>query len=61
MPIRKYISGTAFDPETIEAMAAAFERARTILNLGNPDDDPLAEIVAKKVVSLASQGCLDPR
>lgn len=59
MPIRKFISGTTFNPETIQVMATAFERARTILNLDSPDD-PLVEIVAKKVIALASQGCLDP-
>lgn len=60
MPIKKYIPGTAFGPETIKDMTTAFERIRTILNLENPDD-PLVEIVAKKVISLASQGTLDPK
>jgi len=59
MPIRKFIPGAAFDPETINVMVAAFERLRTILNLDKPDD-PLIEIVAKKVISLASQGISDP-
>ena len=59
MPIRKFIPGATFDPETIKVMVTAFEGARTILNLDNPDD-PLIEIVAKKVISLASQGISDP-
>lgn len=59
MPIRKYIPGATFGPETIKDMTDAFERIRVILNLDNPND-PLIEIIAKKVVSLASQGCLDP-
>ena len=59
MPIRKFIPGATFSPETIKDMTVAFERIRVILNLENPDD-PLVEVVAKKVVSLASQGILDP-
>jgi hypothetical protein len=57
MPIRKYIPGATFEPETIKDMTTALERIRSILNLENPDD-PLVEVVAKKVISLASQGIL---
>jgi hypothetical protein len=60
MPIRKFIPGATFSPETIKDMTAAFERIRVILNLKSPDD-PLVEVVAKKIVSLASQGILDPK
>ena len=60
MPIRKYIPGATFDPETIKDMTTAFERIRVVLNLENAYD-PLVEVVAKKVISLASQGCLDPK
>jgi len=48
MPIRKYIAGSSFDPETITRMVAAFEGARSILNLHDPND-PMVETVAKKV------------
>lgn len=58
MPIRKYIGGSSFNPETIARMAAALEGVRTVLNLKAPDD-PLIETVAKKIVSLASQGITD--
>jgi hypothetical protein len=59
MPIRKYIPGATFDPEAIKVMVSAFEGARTILNLSDAND-PLVEIVAKKVVSLVSEGTTDP-
>jgi hypothetical protein len=39
-------------------MSTAFEKACMILNVGG--SDPLAETVAKKIVSLASQGVTDP-
>lgn len=59
MPIKKFIPGSYFDPYTIERMTAAFESVRAILNITDPDD-PLVETVAKKVISLASQGIVDP-
>ena len=60
MPIRKYIPGATFDPEAIKDMITAFERIRVVLNLENAYD-PLIEVVAKKVISLASQGYLNPK
>ena len=58
MPIRKYVAGSAFDPETVAHMVTAFEAVRTILNLRD-SNDPLLETVAKKIISLASQGVTD--
>jgi hypothetical protein len=57
---KKYIPGTTFGPETIKDMTTAFERIRRVLKLKDPDD-PLIEVVAKKVISLACQGTLDPK
>ena len=59
MTIRKFIPGATFGPETIKDMTTAFEQIRTVLKLKDPDD-PLVEVVAKKVISLASQGTFDP-
>ena len=59
MPIRKFVAGSAFDPETIARMITAFEGARTVLNLQDPNDR-MVETVAKKIISLASQGIIDP-
>lgn len=59
MPIRKYLGGASFDPETIEVMVRAFDDTRVILNVKS-ESDPLAEVVAKKVISLASEGITDP-
>ena len=58
MPIKKYIPDTTFGPETIKDMTTAFERIRIVLKLKDPYG-PLIEIIAKKVVSLASQGAGD--
>ncbi len=58
MPIRKYIPGPAFSPEEIAMMTNAFEKIQVVLNMKGADD-PLAEIIAKKIVSLASQRIFD--
>jgi hypothetical protein len=60
MPIRNYIGGSTFGPETIAEMITAFEGLQAILNLNDPND-PMVETVAKKVISLASQGITDPK
>jgi hypothetical protein len=57
MPIRKYTAGAAFGPDAIARMDAAFQKACSILNIQG--SDPLVETVAKKIVSLASQGITD--
>ena len=41
-------------------MTTALERIRTVLRLED-SDDPLVEVIAKKVISLASQGTFDPK
>ncbi len=48
-----------FDPETLEAMSVAFERACCALAL-RVRNDPINDIVAKKIVNFAHQGMRDP-
>ena len=55
MPIRKYLADANFDPEAIEIITIAYKESCTILNVHGPED-PLSEVVAKKVFSLASHG-----
>jgi len=55
MPIRKYIEGHAFDPETIEVMSAALAKACASLGLVDKDD-PVIRLVALKVIELARAG-----
>lgn len=59
MPIRKFASGATFSPEQLASMTAAFERLKVILNLELPDD-PQIEVLAKKIISVASEGISDP-
>jgi hypothetical protein len=58
MPIRKYVAGTTFGPKSIGTMVSAFHEICTILNV-HGSTDPLRELIAKKVVSVASQGQQD--
>jgi hypothetical protein len=60
VPSGGIISGATFGPETIKDMTTALERIRTVLKLED-SDDPLVEVIAKKVISLASQGTFDPK
>jgi hypothetical protein len=59
MAIYRLIANGSFGPEEIKAMTAAYEAA--LLDLGLVDrDDPLTEIVATAIVSIASMGERDP-
>lgn len=58
MPIRRFLGDASFDPEAVAAISAAFEEALRILNLDR--NDPLAEIVASKIIGLARTGDRDP-
>ena len=59
MPITPFLAGQAFDPETIEAMSAAFVAACDALHL-KVGDDPTTRVVAEKVINLAQRGIRDP-
>jgi hypothetical protein len=55
MPIRPYLAGEKFDPETIRVMGVAFEMALVALRLADRGD--LAnEILARKIIDLARAG-----
>ena len=58
--LRCGVGGSRNHPILRNRMTTAFERIRIVLKLKDPDD-PLIEVVAKKVISLASQGTLDPK
>jgi hypothetical protein len=49
-----------FSPEHCEAMAAAFEALLQELSL-NDREDPLCELIAKKIIELGQQGVRNPQ
>ncbi len=55
MPIIPFLRGQAFDPETIEAMAAAFSKTCDALGLIERTD-PITTLVAEKIIELAERG-----
>ena len=59
MPIRPYLDGQKFDPETIRVMGIAFEMA--LVALRHADRGDLAnEVVARQIINLAKAGERDP-
>jgi hypothetical protein len=59
MSISQLLHGRAFSPEDVIVISAAFED--TLRTLGLRDRaDPATDIVAKKILELATQGERDP-
>jgi hypothetical protein len=59
MAIYRLLTGSTFEPEAIAAMTTAYEDILRALNLTNRQD-PLTEIVAKKIIKAAEIGERDP-
>jgi len=59
MPIYEILKGRGFEPKHIEAMGRAFEAVCSGLGLAK-HDDPLRDLVARKVIECAQRGEHDP-
>ena len=59
MPITRLLQDTAFGPDEIAILVAAYEDALRALSLVNRTD-LATEMVAKKIIELAKQGERDP-
>jgi hypothetical protein len=59
MAIYRLLQGTAFSPEDVSRMTAAYEAALRLLQLTDRTD-PVTEIVAKKIIEVARNGERDP-
>jgi hypothetical protein len=59
MSLTPYLKGGVFQPQQIEAMTTAFEAVCRTLQLVDRDD-PLTEIVARRVIDVARTGERDP-
>ena len=59
MPIRPFLDGEGYDPELVQAMGSALERACATLGLTCAPKDASAELVAAKIISLAATGVHD--
>ena len=58
MPIRPFLSGRAFDPETIDVMSEALKGVCETLSL-KLVDGPETRLVAQKIVELTQRGVRD--
>jgi len=59
MAIYRLLQHSAFLPEDIEPIVAAYEDCLRILKLTNRSD-PLTEIIAKAIIQIAQTGVRDP-
>jgi hypothetical protein len=57
---RNMSESAAFDPQTVELMQFAHDRACELLNISDKSD-PMAEIIAKEIIRLASRGEREPQ
>ena len=58
MPIRPFLSGQAFDPETIDKMSEALQSVCDTLSL-KAVDDAATRLVARKIIELTQRGVRD--
>jgi hypothetical protein len=58
MPIRPYLAGQAFEPESIRQMSLALENVCEKLEL-RLIDDPATRLVASKIIKLTQRGVRD--
>jgi hypothetical protein len=56
MPIREFLNGENFDPETMRVMGVALEMACVALQLRDRSDPATTAMVAEKIIALAKTG-----
>jgi hypothetical protein len=59
VPLYRLLQNSAFDPDTVAAMSAAFEETCRMLGLAERTD-PLCNLVAQKILDCARTGERDP-
>jgi hypothetical protein len=59
MTLRRLLRGSSMPPETIAQLNIAYGKTLRALNLVDRDD-PVAELVARRVIEIAGAGVRDP-
>jgi hypothetical protein len=59
VPIYRLLQNTPMGPEEIKRLATAYEKALQALGLVDRND-PIAELVAKKIIEIGQTGVRDP-
>ena len=60
MAIYQMIQRASYGPEEIERLTTAYQGALLLLKLANRIDNPINEIVAKRIIDAAKTGIRDP-
>lgn len=60
MPIRRLLQDSNLEADEIEILTRAFNHALRSLSLIDRRDDPLADMVARKVIEIGAIGVRDP-
>jgi hypothetical protein len=61
MPIRRFSKDRALESDEAEILNQAFSLTLRALHLVDRGDDPLAELVAKKIIEIGATGVRDPQ
>jgi hypothetical protein len=59
MAICRLLEGSPLEPEMIRSLEAAYEKTLRIIGLVDRDD-PITEMIARKIVEIARTGVHDP-
>ena len=60
MPIYRLLEREVFEPEDVALMSVVFEELLETLGLADRREDPVATLVAQKIIELAQSGVRDP-
>jgi len=60
MPIQRMLQNSPLHPEDIRVLVAAYEKTLTALGLKDRND-PITELVAKKIIEIGQTGVRDPQ
>jgi hypothetical protein len=60
VPIYRLLEREVFEPEDVALMSVVFEELLETLGLADRRDNPVATLVAQKVIALAQTGVRDP-
>ena len=59
MAICRLLEGSPLEPEMIRSLEAAYEKTLRIIGLVDRDD-PITEMIARKIIEIAQTGVHDP-
>jgi hypothetical protein len=59
MPIRPFLNGERFDPETLRILGVPFAQVAIALRIGDCDDD-VKQAIANKIIEFAKTGERNP-